>query len=194
MAKEPPENIKKRLPPGQLYTDKWPILHEGGPLDFNPQTWRLKVHGEVEKPVTFTWDQFNAWSKTKIKTDFHCVTTWSNFDNEWEGVLFTDFAKIVKPKKEAKFVRLADHQGYDTSVPLSACMESDVMLATHWNGKPLEPLHGGPMRMLVPKLYGWKSCKWLIEIEFLREDKLGYWEVRGYSNSADPWKEERFSK
>jgi DMSO/TMAO reductase YedYZ molybdopterin-dependent catalytic subunit len=193
MPNSPSDEIKKRIPPGQAYTDKWPVLHEGAPLDFNPDMWRFKVHGLVENPVTATWAEFMAWPKATITTDFHCVTTWSNFDNQWTGTLFTEFAKIVRPKPEAKFVRMADHQGYDTSVPLNVAMDSDVILATHWNGEPLEPVHGGPLRMVIPKKYAWKSCKWLVEVEYLAKDKLGYWEVRGYSNSADPWKEERLT-
>jgi DMSO/TMAO reductase YedYZ molybdopterin-dependent catalytic subunit len=188
-----PDKYKKRLPPGQSFTDKWPVLHEGEPLVFDPSSWRLKVCGAVENPMIVTWEQFVQWPNTRLTSDFHCVTKWSNFDNEWRGTLFTEFAKMVHPKPQAKFVRMADHQGYDTSVPLSVCMDSDVILATHRNGQPLTPEHGGPMRMIIPKLYAWKSCKWLVEVEFLAQDKLGYWEVRGYHNNADPWREERFS-
>lgn len=193
MATHPPDAIKKRLPPGQVYTDKWPVLHEGSPLDFNPETWKLKVHGEVERPGEFSWTEFSAWPKTDVTADFHCVTRWSNFDNRWTGTLFTEFMKIVRPKSTAQFVRFADHQGYDTSVPLKECMEGNVLLATHRNGVVLEPIHGGPMRFILPRLYAWKCCKWVVEIEFLSADKLGFWEVRGYHNEADPWKEERFS-
>ena len=193
MSLKIPDHLKERLPPGQSYTDKWPILHEGGPLDFNPKIWSLTIKGEVENPIKATWEEFQSWPKVSIRSDFHCVTRWSNFDNEWKGTLFTEFAKLVRPKPEVKFVRFADHQGYDTSVPFETCMDKDVILATHWNSEPLDPMHGGPMRMIIPKLYGWKSCKWLVEVEFLRQDKLGYWEVRGYHNHADPFEDERFS-
>ena len=193
MAPKIPNHLKDRLPPGQTYVEKWPVLHEGSPLEFDSNTWRLRVHGLVENPVTIAWDEFQKWPKAERTSDFHCVTRWSIFESVWKGTLFSEFAKMVRPKSEAKFVRFADHQGYDTSVPLKVCMEPDVMLVTHWKGKPLDPMHGGPMRVVIPKLYGWKSCKWLVEVEFLAQDKLGYWEVRGYHNGADPFKEERFS-
>ena len=182
-----------RLPPGQTLTQKWPVLHEGEPLQFDARSWRLKVHGAVESPHEFTWDTFQSWPQTRVKTDFHCVTSWSMYDNVWQGVSFRDFAQIVRPKPTAKYVRLADHQGYDTSLPLDVCMEKDVLLVTHRNDKPLSPEHGAPMRLVVPSKYAWKSCKWLVEIEFMEKDKLGYWEVRGYHNGADPFKSERFS-
>ncbi|HLG20530.1 MAG TPA: molybdopterin-dependent oxidoreductase [Bdellovibrionota bacterium] len=193
MPEKVPDHLKKRLPPGQTYSEKWPVLHEGSPLEFDPKKWRLKVHGPVENPRNVSWEEFLAWPRTETMSDFHCVTRWSNFDNRWRGTPFTEFAKIIRPNPDAKFVRFADHQGYDTSLPREACARVGVLLATHWNGKPLEPDHGGPMRLIVPKLYGWKSCKWVVEIEFLPKDKLGYWEIRGYHNDADSWKEERFS-
>lgn len=193
MAVKPPKHIENRMPPGQTYTEKWPVLHEGNPLQFDPQTWKLNVHGCVEKPQTFTWEEFQAWPKTQVKSDFHCVTRWSKFDNEWAGTLFKIFVNMVKPTAEAKFVRFVDHQGYDTSTPLDICMQDDVVFATHHNGKVISPEHGGPMRVVIPKLYAWKSCKWVVEVEFLAQDRLGYWEVRGYSNNADPFKEERFA-
>ena len=185
--------MKDRLPPGQHRTEKWPVLHEGEPLPFNPGRWRLKVHGSIQKPGEFSWKDFESWPKTTLQGDFHCVTRWSMFDNEWHGTRFRDFAALVLPKPETRFVRFADHQGYDTSVPFSLLMEGNAMLVTHRNGEPVSSEHGGPMRLVVPERYGWKSCKWLVEMEFLEKDRLGYWELRGYHNNADPDGEERFS-
>ncbi|MEZ5987606.1 MAG: molybdopterin-dependent oxidoreductase [Planctomycetota bacterium] len=188
----PRPDPERRRPPGQHLTTKWPVLHEGRPLAFDPATWRLRVHGAVERPRELRWDEVLALPQVALVADFHCVTTWSRLDMPFKGVRMTEVAALVGVLPECRFVRMADHQGYDTSVPLEVALDDDVLLALEADGAPLSPEHGGPLRSIIPKRYGWKSCKWLVELEFLREDRLGYWEQRGYSNSADPWREERF--
>ena len=192
MSKFSDEELK-RQPPGQHLTRKFPVLHEGKPLVFDEANWRLKLHGAVTRPVALTWAEFSELPRIRSVSDFHCVTTWSRLDNVWEGTAFQTIAELVQPTPEARFVRFADHQGYDTSLPLAVAMDDDVLLATHHDGEVLSAEHGGPLRCVVPKRYGWKACKWLVEIEFLVVDKLGYWEQRGYHNNAEPWAEERFS-
>lgn len=187
------EEELKRQPPGQHLTTKFPVLHEGKPMAFHEASWRLKIHGSVAKPVVLAWPDLAGLPTIESVSDFHCVTSWSRLDNVWKGIAFQSISELVQPTAEARFVRFADHQGYDTSLPIELAMDADVLLATQHDGQVLCPDHGGPLRAVVPKRYGWKSCKWLAEIEFLAQDKLGYWEQRGYHNNADPWAEERFS-
>ncbi len=182
-----------RIPPGQSLTRRFPVLHEGSPLNFDPATWRLHVHGRVEKARELSWKEFAMFPRETALSDFHCVTSWSRLDNQWMGVPFGVFAGELGVCEDAAFVRFADHQGYDTSIPMKVAMEKGVLLATHHDGEPLSPEHGGPLRLIVPQLYAWKSCKWVVEIEFMAEDRLGFWELRGYNNEADPWKEQRYS-
>jgi DMSO/TMAO reductase YedYZ molybdopterin-dependent catalytic subunit len=146
----------------------------------------------VEQSRVFSWEEFSSLPHETSISDFHCVTSWSRFDNRWMGVPFARFAEEVGVLGEAAFVRFADHQGYDTSIPLEVTLEDGVLLATHLDREPLSPEHGGPLRVVVPKLYAWKACKWVVEIELIAEDRLGYWERRGYHNNADPWKEQRY--
>ncbi|HHI81205.1 MAG TPA: sulfite oxidase-like oxidoreductase, partial [Planctomycetes bacterium] len=186
-------STKRRLPPGQSLTRRFPVLHEGKPLVFDPSTWRLRVHGLVDKALELGWEEFSRLPKKTTLSDFHCVTSWSRLDNEWMGVPLASLAEMVGVRTDAAFVRFADHQGYDTSIPIEVALEEDVLLATHHDGEPLSPEHGGPLRVVVPRLYAWKACKWVVEIEWMAEDRLGYWEQRGYHNEADPWKEQRFS-
>jgi DMSO/TMAO reductase YedYZ molybdopterin-dependent catalytic subunit len=183
-----------RLPPGQSLTEKFPVLTYGPIAPFDPATWDLRVFGEVEQEMRWNWDQFTSLPITAIKTDIHCVTRWSKFDTVWEGVLFRDFITLFGIKPSAKFVIAHCEYGYTTNTPLEVMMDDDVLLAYRYDGKPLEPDHGWPVRTLVPKLYFWKSAKFLRGLEFSVNDKPGFWEVNGYSNSADPWKEERYSR
>ncbi|MFN0068567.1 MAG: molybdopterin-dependent oxidoreductase, partial [Limisphaerales bacterium] len=154
--------------------------------------WRLKIHGHVENPVTLTWDGFMALPQFRDTSDLHCVTTWSQYDMAWEGVSFFSLAELVRPKPEAAHVFFKACDGYTTNNPLDALMDDDVLLAHSWNGRPLPKAHGGPARMIVPKRYAWKGAKWVRELVFLDRDIPGFWEVRGYSNTADPWTEDRF--
>ena len=183
-----------RLPPGQRQVHNWPVLDLGlqpaVPLD----QWALKIHGLVEHPVTLNWDQFRALPQFKDISDFHCVTTWSQFDMEFEGAAFFTLAELVKPKPEATHVFFKSYDGYSTNSSLAVCLDDDVLLAHSWNGQPLTKEHGGPARVIIPKLYAWKGAKFIREICFLDRDILGFWEVRGYSNTADPWTEDRFAE
>ncbi|HUG11912.1 MAG TPA: sulfite oxidase-like oxidoreductase [Opitutaceae bacterium] len=182
-----------RLPPGQRLTTGFPVLDLGIQPMLPPSRWSLTLNGLVEKPAVLTWDQFNALPQIEDVSDFHCVTTWSKYDCHWSGVAFTTLYELVQPKPEAKFVYFTSFDGYSTNLPLDQCLDDDVLIATGFEGKPVPREHGGPARVIVPKIYAWKGAKFVKGIEFLAEDRLGYWEVRGYSNTADPWKEERYA-
>jgi DMSO/TMAO reductase YedYZ molybdopterin-dependent catalytic subunit len=182
-----------RLPPGQRQVHNWPVLDLGVQPAVPLDQWELKIHGLVENPVTLNWKPFLALPQFKDVSDFHCVTTWSQFDMEFEGVAFFTLADLVKPKPEAAHVFFKSYDGYSTNSPLAACLDDDVLVAHSWNGKPLTKEHGGPARVIIPKRYAWKGAKFVREITFLDRDILGFWEVRGYSNTADPWTEDRFS-
>lgn len=181
-----------RLPPGQYLTQKWPILsYERTPKSL-PTDWKLKITGNVENPFELTWEEFLALPRTKFTTDIHCVTTWSRYDNNWEGVHIREILQRAKPLSTVKFVMAHSWTGYTTNLPLSDLDDDDVMIALKHDGEDLEPDHGGPVRLLVPKLYFYKSAKWLDGLEFMEEDRPGFWERRGYHNHADPWQEERY--
>jgi DMSO/TMAO reductase YedYZ molybdopterin-dependent catalytic subunit len=182
-----------RLPPGQKLSKGFPVLDLGVRPEIDPETWVLSIIGLVKNPVVWRWNDFSAQPKVEDVSDFHCVTTWSTFDNRWEGVPFKKIIETVRPKPEARWLFFTAYDDYTTDLPLSVCNDDDVMLAWAWNGKPLTREHGGPVRMLVPKRYAWKSAKWIKEIVFAAENRLGFWEVRGYSDTADPWKEERYA-
>lgn len=184
-----------RLPPGQKLVRGWPVLHEGQIPAFDPATWRLRLFGHVEEEVSLTWDQFQALPQTELVRDFHCVTTWSRYDNRWSGVSVATLLGLVRLKPGAAHTlqHSYDGVGYTTNLSLEDFSRPDNLVATHHDGKPITLEHGGPVRMIVHHLYAWKSTKWLGGIEFLREDQRGYWEVRGYHNRADPWLEERYS-
>lgn len=181
-----------RLPPGQYLTKKWPVLSYESTPRFNPATYRFRVWGEVEHPIELTWDELQALPRKTFTTDIHCVTTWSRYDNTWEGVPLRELLARVGPKPSAKYVMEHSWTGYTTNVPLESLDAEDVIIALKWNGEALPAEHGGPVRMVVPQLYFYKSAKWLSGLEFMSADRPGFWEIRGYSNSADPWKEERY--
>ena len=189
---KPPARSENRLPPGQRLVRNFPVLDLGIQPEIPLDNWELKIRGHVENPVTLTWDQFLALPQFKDVSDFHCVTTWSQFDMEWEGVAFFTIADLVKPKSEATHVFFKSYDGYSTNNPLEACLDDDSLIAHQWNGLPLSKEHGGPARVIIPKRYAWKGAKFIHEIVFLDRDILGFWEVRGYSNTADPWREDRF--
>jgi DMSO/TMAO reductase YedYZ molybdopterin-dependent catalytic subunit len=190
------ERMKKegRLPPGQSLTHKFPVLTYGPNPSFDPKTWDLRVFGEVEKEMRWSWDEFLALPTVNIVVDIHCVTRWSKFDTKWEGVRFNEFVKLFGVKPSAKFVIAHCDYGYTTNVPLDDMMDDTVLLAYRYDGEPLEPDHGGPLRTLVPKLYFWKSAKFLRGLEFSTVDKPGFWEVNGYHNRGEPFAEERYSR
>jgi len=181
-----------RLPPGQHVVETWPVLDLGRKPDIPHAEWKLSVEGFVAHPISWTWEQFLAQPQVRDTSDFHCVTSWSRFDNEWEGISFKHLLSIVQPLSMARFVLFSSYDDYTTNLPLEACDDSDVLLAYRWNGKPLTKEHGGPVRMIIPKRYAWKGAKWLKAITFSDRDEKGFWEVRGYSNTAFPWKNDRY--
>jgi DMSO/TMAO reductase YedYZ molybdopterin-dependent catalytic subunit len=183
-----------RLPPGQSLTLDFPVLHVGRTPVFNPDTWSLRVFGEVEREMSWTWQEFTALPTVTQTVDIHCVTRWSKFDTVWEGVRFSEFIKLFGIKPTAKYVIAHCDGGYTTNTPLEIMLDDDVMLAYKFDGKPLEPDHGYPLRTLVPKRYFWKSAKWLRGLEFSPVDRPGYWEQGGYHNNGDPFREERFQR
>jgi DMSO/TMAO reductase YedYZ molybdopterin-dependent catalytic subunit len=187
-----PKTGHPRVPPGQTVTKKFPVLSAAPTPLFDPSTWDFRVFGLVENALRFTHAEFMALPKATVLADFHCVTTWSRLDNRWEGVSLREIVSRARPRPEARFVIQHAEEGYTTNTPIAALLEDDVLLATAHDGRPLEPDHGGPLRMIVPKLYAWKGAKWIRALEFTDTDRPGFWEVRGYSDSADPWKEERF--
>jgi DMSO/TMAO reductase YedYZ molybdopterin-dependent catalytic subunit len=188
-----PGDNASRVPPGQSLTTKFPVLTYGPVPRFNPQSWDFKMLGEVEQPLRFSYEQFRALPRSKMVADFHCVTTWSRLDNAWEGVMVKELAKMARPKSSGAFVLIHCDAGYTTNLPVKYFLDDDVMLADRHDGEDLSPDHGFPLRLVVPKLYAWKSAKWVRAIEFLDQDIRGFWELRGYHNRADPWLEERYS-
>ena len=183
---------RKRVPPGQYVTEKWPVLHYGSVPHTDLKGWNFRVWGEVEQAFSFTWDEFKQMPRKSVHTDIHCVTRWSRLDTDWEGVPIQHILERAGLKPSAHFVLAHSEQGYTANLPLDVLNDDDVMLADIADGRPLEPDHGYPLRLLVPKRYFWKSAKWIRGLQFLPQDQLGFWERYGYNNSADPWKEERF--
>jgi len=182
-----------RLPPGQYLTEKWPVLHAGSVAEYpDLSTWTFRVFGEVERPIELGWEQFNELPRSSNVQDIHCVTRWSRFDTEFEGVHWRELAKLVQPKPSARFVVAHAEAGFTSNVPLSFLEADDALLATHGLGEPLAPEHGYPLRLVIPGKYFWKSAKWLRGIELTAEDHPGFWERYGYHNDADPWQEERY--
>ena len=181
-----------RLPPGQVATLKWPVLHLGDVPHFDLQTWDLRTTRFVRNPLRLTWQQFQALPRTEVTADFHCVTRWSRFDNRWEGVSFRTLCDLTQPLSSATYVLIHDAGDYTTNAPLADLLDSSVLLADRHDGVPLEPEHGGPVRLVVPKLYGSKSVKWIRQLEFLAADQPGYWERNVYHMYGNPWREQRF--
>jgi DMSO/TMAO reductase YedYZ molybdopterin-dependent catalytic subunit len=183
---------KARLPPGQHLTRDWPILDLGIQPNLSTKDWSLTVAGAVEAPLTWNWDQFRSQPQHDFVSDIHCVTTWSLYDSCWTGVSAEHLLSVVRPRPEARFIMFRSFDGYTTNVPLARFADSDVLLAHSWQGQPLTREHGGPVRVIIPKLYFWKSAKWLRAITFMEKDSPGYWELRGYHDEGDPWTEERY--
>ena len=181
-----------RLPPGQRLVTNWPVLDLGIQPDVARSAWKLKVDGLVENPVAWDWDAFAAQPEFEDVSDVHCVTQWSRYDNRWTGVSVAHLLSVVQPKPDARHVILHGYDGYTTNVRLDHFSEADCLLAHSHDGVPLSREHGGPVRLIIPRYYLWKSAKWLKRIEFVGADKPGFWEVRGYHNEGDPWTEQRY--
>jgi DMSO/TMAO reductase YedYZ molybdopterin-dependent catalytic subunit len=203
--REEEERVRKegRLPPGQSLTQKFPVLHYGPVPAFNPATWDFKIWGEVEQPVRWTWEEFNRLSRSRVMMDIHCVTRWSKFDTPWEGVSVRQLIDqgLVKLKPTARFVLQHAEYGFTVNIPLEVAVSDNFLLATHFEGEPLTPDHGYPLRGVVGAIpgredlfvpYFWKGAKWLRGLEFLAHDRPGFWEQAGYHNEADVWTEQRF--
>lgn len=187
-------NDRPRLPPGQMLTAGFPVLDLGIQPEIAHDHWTLRLYGLVARPLQLDWAALQALPPFDDVSDFHCVTHWSRFDVLWEGVRARDVIALAQPLPEAGFVTLHGSDGYTTNLPLAALLDDDVLIAHSVEGGPLSVEHGGPVRLVVPQRYAWKSAKWLCAIEFHAEDRPGYWEVRGYHNDADPWREERYSE
>jgi DMSO/TMAO reductase YedYZ molybdopterin-dependent catalytic subunit len=195
---------EKRLPPGQALTLKFPVLHYGPVPPFNPATWDFRVWGEVEAERAWGWDEFIQLPRTQITMDLHCVTRWSKVDTLWEGISVRTLVTqgLVTLKPTAQFVMQHAEYGFTVNLPLDVVLQENFLLATHFNGEPLSPDHGYPLRGVIGAIPGrddlaspylWKGAKWLRGLEFMGHDRLGFWEKAGYSNSADVWREERYA-
>jgi DMSO/TMAO reductase YedYZ molybdopterin-dependent catalytic subunit len=182
-----------RLPPGQYLTEKWPVLHAGTVPNTDLATWDFRVFGEVEEPLTVTWEQLRALPSREVTVDIHCVTRWSRFDTSFRGVQWSDLAELVRPKPSARYVIAHAEQGFTANLPLAALEDEEALIAYETDGEPLTPEHGWPLRLMVPSRYFWKSAKWLRGLELRASDQPGFWERYGYHNDADYWKEERYS-
>jgi DMSO/TMAO reductase YedYZ molybdopterin-dependent catalytic subunit len=193
-----------RLPPGQSLTLKFPVLHYGPVPPFNPATWDFRLWGEVEQEKTWTWEEFNRLPRSRVLMDIHCVTRWSKADTLWDGVSVRTLVEqgFVKLKPAAQYVLQHAEYGFTVNLPLKVVLQENFLLATHFNGEPLTAEHGAPLRGVVGAIPGknelaspylWKGAKWIRGLEFMPQDRLGFWEKAGYSNSADVWKEERFA-
>jgi DMSO/TMAO reductase YedYZ molybdopterin-dependent catalytic subunit len=181
-----------RLPPGQRLVTDWPVLDLGAEPDVTPQKFRLDVDGAVERRLSLSLDEFMALPQSESVSDIHCVTQWSRYDNHWKGVSAQTLLAIVQPKPDAHHIIFHSFDGYTANLRLEQFDQPDVFLVHEWEGKPLTRAHGGPVRMLIPRLYFWKSAKWLRRIQFTINDHPGFWEQRGYHNNGDPWQEERY--
>lgn len=204
--KEDEERVRGegRLPPGQALTERFPVLHYGPVPSFNPATWDFKVTGEVEVPLRLTWDEFQKLPRTRQVMDIHCVTKWSKFDTSWEGVSMRTLIEqgLIKLKPTARYVLQVAEYGFTVNLPLEIVMQENFLLATHFNGEPIDPEHGYPLRGVIGAIpnrddlvtpYLWKGAKWLRGLQFMAEDRLGFWEQAGYHNEADIWKEQRYA-
>jgi DMSO/TMAO reductase YedYZ molybdopterin-dependent catalytic subunit len=203
--KEEEERVRGegRLPPGQSLTQKFPVLHYGPVPSFKPATWDFRITGEVETPLHLTWEEFQQLPRTKLKMDIHCVTRWSKFDTDWEGVSVLQLVSqgVIKLKPSARYVLQIAEYGFTANLPLDVVLAENFLLATHFDGQPITPEHGYPLRGVIGAISGrddlvvpylWKGAKWLRGLQFMQDDRLGFWEQAGYHNEADVWKEQRY--
>lgn len=190
---EPNRHGMPVIPVGQIVTTKWPVLDLGIEPEISLDEWRLTIDGEVEHPLTLTWNDFMSLPQTDDTSDFHCVTTWSKLNMNWTGVRMIDLAALVQPKEIATHILCYGYDDYTTNISLEEALKPDVLIVHSYEGKPLPKEHGGPARMITPQLYAWKGSKWINRIEFLPKNKRGFWEERGYSNTAYPWRNDRYS-
>jgi DMSO/TMAO reductase YedYZ molybdopterin-dependent catalytic subunit len=182
-----------RLPPGQYFTEKWPVLHAGEVPKVDIKTWTLRVWGQVDNELTLNYDELKSLPATEVTSDIHCVTRWSRFDAHFKGVHWRELAKLCNPKPSAQFVLAHAEFGFTANSPLAAIEDENALVVYEADGEPLTPEHGWPVRLFVPSKYFWKSAKWLTGLELLAADRPGFWERYGYNNDADYWKEERYS-
>lgn len=187
-----PRNGRPRIPPGQVVTQKFPVMTAGTPRTADKKDWTLTVDGEVENPVTLDWASFNELPQREFVTDIHCVTKWSKIDTRWKGVDLSVLVDLVRPHAGARFVQARADGDYTANLHLADLIEGQAIVATHFDGQPLTVEHGGPARLVAPHLYFWKSAKWLRGLHFSQYDYKGYWEKLGYHNYGDPWKEQRY--
>jgi DMSO/TMAO reductase YedYZ molybdopterin-dependent catalytic subunit len=193
-VRDVPRTVADRLPPGQVLTEKFPVLQFGQVPSYpDLSTWDLKVWGAVGTPLTLTWAEVRALPSRQVTLDIHCVTRWSKLDTTWEGAPIADLAETAGVQPDAAHVILHSEYGYTANVPRDVALQPEALIAWSFDGRPLEPEHGYPLRALIPGRYFWKSAKWLRGIEFSAEDRPGFWERNGYNNNADPWREERYS-
>ncbi len=183
---------RDRLPPGQTLVQDWPVLDLGVQPDVTQAKFRLRIEGLVENRLALDWDAFMALPQREMVVDIHCVTQWSRYDNRFTGVAVRDVLALAQPRPEARFVAMTSYDGYTTNLTLDDFAADDVMFVHSWEGRPLERQHGAPVRLVLPRLYFWKSPKWITRVELLAADRPGFWEVRGYHNRGDPWQEERY--
>ncbi len=181
-----------RLPPDQYEVTKWPVLDIGLSPIVPTHKWKLTIDGAVQSPTSIDWEQMMALPQVEDTSDFHCVTKWSRFDMKWAGVRFGDVVALADPLETATHAMIHAYDGYTTNVPLAEALKDDVLLAHTVDDEPLTREHGGPIRMITPQLYAWKGAKWIKRIELLTEDRPGFWEERGYSMSAHPWRNDRY--
>jgi DMSO/TMAO reductase YedYZ molybdopterin-dependent catalytic subunit len=182
-----------RAPPGQKVTDGWPVLTYGSVPRIDTKDWKFAIAGSVEVDRSFTWDDLQALPQVTLTSDIHCVTGWSKLDNEWRGVRFVDLMEQIRALPEAKHVMVHSAGGYMANLPLADLLDESVLFAHTHSGKPLASEHGGPLRLVVPHLYFWKSAKWVRGLFFMPDERPGFWEMYGYHIRGDPWKEERYS-
>ena len=194
IIRSPDTARQNRVPPGQHLTDKWPVLHYGRVPKIDTSKWSFKIFGRVEKEKTLNYKEFTNLPQVKVFSDIHCVTTWSKLDNFWEGVSTEALKSLVKIAPEAKFVIVHAFGSFTTNLSINDFFESDALFAFKHNNEPISDEHGGPIRLVIPRLYFWKSAKWVTGVEFSERDKPGFWESAGYHNHGDPWREERYGR
>ena len=188
-----PDTLRpRRIPPGQVETKRWPVLHAGPTPKVDLAHWDFRLSGLVETPKVWTWEEFRALPCASVLADMHCVTRWSRLDNRWEGVLVREVMRHVAIQAGAKFALVRAENGFTTNLPVADFLGDDCLLAWSHDGRPLEPDHGYPLRLVIPRLYAWKSAKWVRGVEFLDRNRAGFWEANGYHSHGDPWTEERF--